>query len=222
MTFLKKISLCLAVLSLPALSGCMMNFIEGSGVSATETRTLTDFDSISLAGSGDVSVVKGDEFKVVVEADDNLMQYVKTEVNGRDLGLAMESSFKNPIRTKTTVRYTVTCPELKSVSVAGSGDINAEDFETDEFSIAIAGSGDVKLTGSANKLDISIAGSGDCKLQDFVVKNAEISVAGSGTARIRAEETLDVSIAGSGDVYYYGKPKVSQSIMGSGNITPAE
>ena len=216
------LALCLAVLAILPFAGCYMTYIEGSGVPASETRTVADFDSISLAGSGKVEIIQGEETSLTIEADDNILPLIKTEVKGRNLEISQETDFRTSIRYKTDLKVTVTTKDLKSISVAGSGDIIARDFKTKDFSIAIAGSGDVLLTGEAESLDVSIAGSGDCQLEGFKVDRCEISIAGSGSAVVAPEKELEVSIAGSGDVVYHGEPEITQSIMGSGSIRPAK
>ena len=54
--------------------------VRGSGVAASETRTLAPFTAVELAGSNNVSVQVGAPQSVVVHANDNLVGNVRTTV----------------------------------------------------------------------------------------------------------------------------------------------
>jgi hypothetical protein len=222
MPYSSRTILLIAIIVLLTFGGCTMTFIEGSGVPASETRDVTDFDSVSFAGAGKVTITQGEETSVTVEADDNLLPLVKTEVDGKTLKVYEKKDFGTSLRFKNQLKVNITVKDLRSISVAGSADVVAEDFDSEDFSVSIAGSGDVKLSGKAKELAISIAGSGDCDLKDFAVETADIAISGSGSAVVSVEKELEVNIAGSGDVIYHGEPKVEQSIMGSGSIRPAK
>ena len=68
----------------------------------TETRQVSNFDSIELSGSGDVIVTQGGSESLAIETDDNVMKYVKAEVEGRTLKLGFEEGtvlhFTHPAR----------------------------------------------------------------------------------------------------------------------------
>ena len=73
------------------LSGCTLAGVRGSGDLVTESRQVSDFDRVALSGSGQVVITQGAEEGLSVEADDNLMQYVRTEVSGRTLELGLDA-----------------------------------------------------------------------------------------------------------------------------------
>lgn len=220
------------------LSACMhvgeFDAIKGSGKIATENRTITGFTRISLEGSADVYVTQGAAESIRIEADDNLLQHITTEVTGGEL----EISNRESISPSQNVKVFITARSLEGLSIAGSGIIVTETpFSANTFELAIAGSGDIKarvnadvvdasiagsgdivVAGSAKSSSISIAGSGDYKAYDLSANTADISIAGSGDCELIANESLTASIMGSGSVYYKGEPKISSSIMGSGSI----
>ena len=181
---------------------------------ATESREVSEFDEIAVFGSGEVVVdVTGTE-SLSIEAEDNIMPLLTTEVRNGVLELEVEGNV-SPTRDIT---YTVTAATLTGVSIAGSGDVTATGVESDEFGVEIAGSGDVSPAGTAAALSVEIAGSGRFQGEDLVVATATIDVAGSGDAVVNATEKLDIDIAGSGNVEYIGHPTVTQSVSGSGEV----
>ncbi len=191
--------------------------IQGSGNVVTETRTVAEFEEISIAGFGEVVVDVGPEPSLIVEAEDNVVPYLVTEVVGGTLEITSEedASFQN-VREPL---YRVTVPSLTDVSIAGSGGVTASNLDGGTFEVTISGSGDVILTGSMASLAVTINGSGTFLGGDLVVDDAEVSISGSGTIVVHATATLDASIAGSGTITYLGDPVLTQTISGSGTIT---
>jgi len=238
------IAVLVGVLVVSALStGCISmsgrTTIEGSGVSATETRTITEFTEIAIEGSGQAIVLFGEEPSIVVEADENLLEYIETEVKGSTLHLRLRHPEKRvSFRTRSPLRYTITTPSISAFSIAGSGGVNCADLETEDLTvdiagsgtvvlddmmcgaivINIAGSGDVRMSGVAETQSIDIAGSGDVAAGDLRTEKTRIDIAGSGDATVWATERLRVSVAGSGDVRYYGSPSLAKSIDGVGKL----
>jgi hypothetical protein len=214
--------------------GDLHDATKGSGTSATETRTVTGFTKISLEGAMDVFVTQGANESVRIEADDNLLKLITTDVSGGELELSSSESI-DPV---TPIKVYITARSLDGLSIAGSGKIVTETpFTTKDFDASIAGSGDIQanviaeqidasiagsgnviLKGSTNSASVSVAGSGDVRGFDLAAKSASVDIAGSGDCEISASEQLTGNIMGSGSIYYKGDPKVMRSIMGSGDI----
>jgi Putative auto-transporter adhesin, head GIN domain len=213
---------------------------QGSGTSATENRSVAEFQAVALAGSMDLVVRQGAQ-AVQVQADDNLLPLLETVVEEGSNGATLHVRWKKgqSLHTRAKVLVTVTVPRLSALGVDGSGDIRLDTFTTpalklslsgsgdarldglttDDLGIRISGSGDVSAKGTAARLSVSIAGSGDVRLTDLRSDDVSVKIAGSGDAAVNAQKTLSVSIAGSGDVTYTGNAAVKSSVAGSGSVT---
>ena len=104
------------LLMLLAVSGCDGGVfgVRGSGNVITESRDVSGFSEIALFGSGKVRVdVNGTE-SLIVEAEDNIMPLLKTEVRDGSLELSVESN----ISPTTDVIYTVSAVALDGVTIA--------------------------------------------------------------------------------------------------------
>jgi len=216
------------------LNGCGMKTVKGSGNLVTEERQLSDFDQISLKGTGKVTLTKGDRQYLKIRTDDNVMPLIETEVRNRKLEISHDKWNLRP----TTLEFILTVKDLKGASISGSGDINgkgrfiSDDFYTDvsgsgnislELDVAqldsdISGSGSIQLRGKTNSYDASIKGSGKISAFDMEAKNASVTITGSGDCRMNVLEKLRAKITGSGDVRYKGHPRISQKITGSGSV----
>jgi carbon monoxide dehydrogenase subunit G len=215
--------------------------INGSGRSASESRSLAEFQAISLHGSMDLVVRQGSTQSVQVEADDNLLPLLESVVEAGSQGATLQLRWKKgqSLSSRSKVLVTVVVSKLSALSAAGSGDVKVEAFNTpmlrlsisgsgdakllgltaDELGISISGSGDVAGNGSATRLKVSIAGSGDVRLSEMKADDVTVAIAGSGDAAVNANKTLEVKIAGSGDVSYTGNAAVKSSVAGSGGVT---
>lgn len=187
----------------------------GSGNMMTESRDVSGFDEIVLLGSGDVTVeVTGTE-SLEIEAEDNVMPLLTSEVvNGR-----LELGVEGPMATTRGFTYTITAERLVGVTVSGSGDVTGTAIDADSFQVTIEGSGSVDLTGTSSDLTVRIEGSGDFDGRDIESATGEITIDGSGSARVNVTDELTVTINGSGDVHYMGDPLLDQTINGSGDIS---
>ena len=213
----------------------------GSGKAATETRSVAEFQSITLEGSMDLVVKQGNAQELQVTADDNLLPMLETEVRGSGDSATLVVRFKkgDSYHSRSKMQVSVVLPKLKALAASGSGDMRVDAFSTPALSISLSGSGDAKLeglttadlairvsgsadvvgSGSATRLKISISGSGDVRLAQMKADDVSVSIAGSGDATVNAEKTLEVSIAGSGDVTYSGNASLKSRVAGSGGVT---
>src|SRR5262245_14581863 len=113
------ISIAALVASITA--GCQLGAptLRGTGVRATQTRKLEGFDELQLAGSGRVEITIGNSSEVTIEADDNLIDQLSTEVIDSRLVI----SPKVPLHSQLGLIFKITTPHLTSMSVSGSATI---------------------------------------------------------------------------------------------------
>ena len=210
----------------------------GSGTRTEQTRSLSGFDQIRLSGSFKVRVRPTGRESVLVRTDDNLQELVEIRVSADRV---LEIGWKRgpSPRPSATPEVLVEVATLKSLAIAGSGDLFLEALQTaalaasvagsgdlvieglraESLTLAVAGSGDIKAGGRAAKLAVSISGSGDVDTDALDADEVSVRIAGSGDARVQARRTLDVSIAGSGDVRWRGDANLKSSVAGSGTIS---
>ena len=211
--------------------------IKGNGNVITATRTITDYSGVSAGGSFDVVLVKGNESKVTIEAEENIIPYIETVISGDILKI----KYKKNTNISTTKRVTVTViyNDLNNVSLGGSGNvlctslIKSKDFkvslggsgnitlhvDSETINASVGGSGNIDLKGKTNELTCSIAGSGSIKSYGLEAEDVYVNLTGSGSVKTTVNSKIKSKIVGSGSVYYKGKPKkVSSKSVGSGGI----
>lgn len=211
--------------------------IKGNGEIKTIIRNVSDYNKIGIGGDFDVTLVKGKEGTITIKAEENLLEYIETEVKKGDLSVKIKKGYQ--IRSNKKIEITIPFEEIDGVSLAGSGLIYTNDvINSKEFKLSLAGSGTMDLKISAKDLDTNIAGSGnitlhgnsdkfECSiagsgnLNGYNLKSTitTVSIAGSGTIKVDALNEIHAKIAGSGNVIYTGNPEIVKSkAAGSGSI----
>jgi len=218
------------------LSVTACNAIKGSGNLVTETRQVSSFDRIELSGPGKVIVSQGGSESLSIETDDNVLEHVKAEVEGRTLKLGFKAGIN--LISPSRLIFSVGVDDLTGLAVSGSGDIESDMLETGRLEAAVSGSGDVRIADlTASEVNAEISGSGSIDLagvvaaQDVAISGAgqylagdvcselvRVSVSGAGDATVCATGTLDANTSGVGSINYYGRPTINSSDSGLGSI----
>lgn len=201
---------------------CSVPFLNdtliGSGNVITETRAVSGFDEIVLTGSGDAEIVFGEAEGLVIEAEDNLVPLITSEVRGGQLIIGWKPN--TDVSPTRPIRFTITLRELKAVEITGSADVTIPPQDAEQMTFTISGSGGITASGTVAALTARVFGSGTINAGDLEAQSADVEVPGSGTVTVWAIETLDATITGSGTVRYYGQPAtVRESVTGSGEVS---
>jgi hypothetical protein len=216
-------------------------FFAGSTFAATiQDRHLSGFNAIQLSASYDVYVTQGATESVKVEAPDDVISHIVTEVEGGVLKIHEKSEHWTwSFGTHKKIVIYVTAKDLNSIAVSGSGDVYFKEglttnslrlkvsgsgdvtgkLNTKTLEATVSGSGDVRINGTAGIATVSVSGSGDYTARDLATATTMIRVSGSGDAVVNASEKIDAAVSGSGDIKYTGgATHVSTSSHGSGDI----
>lgn len=200
--------------ALPASADWHLFGTHGSGVVKTEPRQTGSFDMILSKGSVDADVTIGPQLSVAVEADDNVLPLIHTEVKNSTLVIDTEGNWT----TRRDPVVHITMPSLGAIGIDGSGDATVRGLSGGALGARIRGSGSITASGSVGQLEVVIDGSGDVDCKDLQADDVAVRVDGSGDAKVNAAKALRVVINGSGDVTYSGDPKLTSSVHGSGDL----
>jgi hypothetical protein len=203
-------------------SGCGFQVISGSGKLASETRNLSGFTSVTLAGIGNVYLTQGPAESIRIEAEDNLIPYFDTSVQGSTLKIGIKDQYMGvSLQPTRPVKFYVTLPKIEAVTLAGSGNIFAGKLQAGAFRISLLGSGDISTDNlAATDLDIHLGGSGNISLGTVSASQVTAYIAGSGDIQlgILTADKISSQTAGSGDITIGGKVnEQSTEILGSGD-----
>jgi hypothetical protein len=191
--------------------------VQGSGIPATQTRSVARFSSLDLAGSNNVTVVVGAPQSVVVHADSNLISHVTTHVGAGTLVIGDTGTFT----TKSPMSVDVSVPSLAAVTLSGSGQISVSGINAPRLTVLVPGSGQLSASGTVTRLDVTLDGSGRAQLSQLLARDVHAVLPGSGLIQVTSTTSLDAAVPGSGAIMYGGNPPhVTTGVTGSGAVIP--
>ncbi len=208
--------------------------INGEGPSENFDFNIDGFDGVKLKGSGTLYLTQGSDFAVTVKGQENIVDEVILDVDNNILNIGLQGCYRN----FHDLEYYITMPEVKALTIDGSGEIYGEtpiegnsldlnikgsgdmdiEFTGDDVEGFIDGSGSMKLEGEVEAVRYEIQGSGDIEGFNMSSKDANIEIKASGNVEVNASEYLKIKISGSGDVYYKGNPVLDVEVLGSGDV----
>jgi hypothetical protein len=193
------------------------NGISGNGHVEEESRDVSGFSGVHVSAGIDVFISEGSGFDVKVEADENLLEVILTELNGNILVIKTD---RVNIRSAKSKKVYVTMPKLKELKISSAGDCKGmTPFNCDDLKVSISSAGDLKLDVEANRIDINISSSGDATLTGRTgVLDANLSSAGDLHAFDLIAETVSVDVSSAGDARVYASEEISMNASSAGNI----
>jgi hypothetical protein len=213
--------------------------VRGSGNIVSETRKVSGFDDVSVDYPASVFISQGSTESVKVEADDDVLPGLKTEVSNNELRIFYKRDGEKRVTPTKTVVITITVKDLEAVNFSSAGDLTIEGIKSDDLDINLSGAGEIDLkdvtlnglsvnlsgagsmsaSGTADDMSLNISGFGDFKAKELQSKTANVNISGAGSATVWAEDELDATISGAGSVNYYGSPSVTKNVNGVGSIS---
>ncbi|MDM9630650.1 head GIN domain-containing protein [Robiginitalea aurantiaca] len=229
------IAIILALLS----SSCIMDVGFGSGVKGNgevvqESRDITeDFTAVTASEGLNVYVTQGSDFKIRVEADENVIDLIGTDIRDGKLKVhAIENI------GRATKKIYVTMPEVTSLAansgadLIGDGLIEADKINLDSSSGAglkveivadqieanSSSGADIRLGGRANLLYADASSGSDIKAVELESKICRANASSGADIRVNVTEELTAHASSGADIGYSGEPKVETRKSASGSV----
>lgn len=212
------VALLVAVL---VVSGCSLNFefgedIEGTGPVVTQRFDLSDFEDVTIADSVDATIEVGPGTSVVVQAHENLFEYLDVDVSGNVFKIdAIDDTDLEGI-----INVSITMPTLRKLEVSGASSAKVlGSNNVDAMSVEVSGAGEVTVEEvNASKVAVDVSGASDLTFGSVTVVDFELDASGSSdiTAAGTAQSVgLDVSGSSTADLGQLAIDKTSVSLDGS-------
>ncbi|MEI9942873.1 MAG: head GIN domain-containing protein [Chitinophagaceae bacterium] len=229
-----------SVLIITTVSSCHSFFgnrVHGNGNVITETRSAGNFTGIDVSGAVDVYITQDNSFSVKVETDENLQQYIITEVRGDNV-LRIKQEDNTSLET-TRLKVYVSAPLYKGIEISGACKVygqndltNPEGIDIDmsgasklvlnvnspKVNAGLSGASYAELGGQTKELILDGSGSSDFKCFNLIAENVSVGISGAGNAEVSASVKLDVEVSGAANIKYKGNPAIDQNISGAGSV----
>lgn len=197
-------------------NGVNITRVSGSGNVVTDTRSVSGFDSVTMNGMGNVLIDQSGTESLTITTDDNLLQYITTEV--RDGKLVIDFMPGVLFDRFKDLTFKVGAKNLNSVGLNGAANIEGKNIATENFSVSMNGTGAITLSGTAAAQDVSLEGLGAYNGSNLASQRAKVVQNGTGSAVVRVSDTLHATINGLGSIEYIGNPQVTKSVNGLGTV----
>lgn len=213
--------------------------VSGNGQVITQERNVGDFNAISVGGAFELILSQGEKEALVIETDENLMEFIITEVRGNELIIKTEKNLRN---FKVLKAY-VTFRELESMDFSGAVEVSSEgklvfsdlaieasgateitmQMEAESISMDLSGASEINFSGYCKSATIESSGASELDALDFETEDLTMEISGAGEARVFVTQSIDVSVSGAADIRYKGNPHtVNQNTSGAGSISKIE
>jgi len=161
-----------------------------------ETRTVSGFTGIDASGAFDITVVKGSTEALTIEADEAVMQYVRSEVKKGVLHLYLDNTKK--VKNIKTLKATVVMKDLDRATLSGACKLTANDrFTSERFKLDCSGASSIVVHLNTGQLEIDASGASAIQMNANVTGDAKIDV--SGASKIQGElKAANVKLNASG------------------------
>lgn len=200
--------------------------VRGSGNVVTQDRDVEKtFTEIDASNAIKVIVERGDQHSIRVEADDNLIDHIETEVYGNALHARIKPN-QNYRQTTKMIVY-VTMPELERIEASGAALVTTmSEFSGDELRVEASGAAGVRVEFNGNRVVADADGAGSVEIRGSVeyanldassaasinakelsAKNVEADAHSAASIKVTATESLDAKANSAAVIRYYGDPK---------------
>lgn len=208
------------VLSFGKASGNIFTFsfgsgIKGSGVASSETREADEFTGVDVGGVFEVEITAGKEYSVQVQADDNLLPFVKTEVDSGVLHISTEKR----INSQTPLRVIVSAPDVDHLDISGVSKVSLFGTKNSELGIHMSGASKLKLEGETSELNVEVSGASSIDAESLKSKTATVDASGASKVSVFVTEHLNSDASGASKIQYSGNPaSVEKKTSGASSV----
>lgn len=207
---------CLVLLTVVA-AGCHGHFgaqIKGSGKRELQKRQVAPFTSISTEGAFTIEVTCQKDQSVEVEGDDNVLEYVTSDVSGNVLRLKNTKSYS----TSEPVKFKIAVQNLEGFSSNGAGRIDIKGMNNEKFEIDANGAPTIIVSGTTKVIDIGANGAVKVDTTKLHAARAVVDTNGASRVDLDVTDQLDATVNGPSTVTYKGDPVVNKTVRGPGKI----
>ncbi len=207
----------------------------GSGNIVSENRDTRDFDGVRVGGGFDVQITKGATYSVRIEADDNLIKNIKTEVND---GILIIKSRDHSLRD-AHLKAIITTPELNRIDASAGASVKVNgafasskeasyeassgahimaDINTPEVTTNASSSGEITLTGKTRQFHGNASSGGTIDAKNLLSEISNVEGSSGASIKVYASVQLEANASSGATISYKGGGNVKKSVSSGGSV----
>lgn len=189
--------------------------IKGSGNVVTESRDISDFRGVDVSGVFQVEITAQKDFGVEIEADDNLLPLIKTEVRNGVLHLETEGR----LSCDNGLKVRISAPDINQIDASGASKVNLSDLRNSELRVDTSGASKINLSGETAQLFVEVSGASSVDAENLKAETADVNTSGASRVSTFAVNDLRAHASGASKVVYSGSPRnIEKSSSGASSI----
>ena len=202
------------------LAGLTTPFVFGQ---KKENRPVSEFTGIDASSVFNISVTKGAVESLVIEADEALMPYVRSEVRNGVLHLYLDKEFQRGLRLRNIkwLRAYVTMKQLDKVSLSGACSFKTQDlFSPTTFAGNCSGASIMTVHLHTQQLNIEASGASKIEVKAEVSDDTRVDVSGASKVQMDLKsDQLRLNSSGVSAVRLTGSAsEIKIGISGTSNV----
>ncbi|HLT51734.1 MAG TPA: head GIN domain-containing protein [Arenibacter sp.] len=238
MTTLARITIALILAILFSSCGFDIDFgsgKKGNGIVQKENRTVTgDFNAVSASEGLNVYITQGGEFKILVEADENVIDLIATDQKNGSLRIHSIENIAN-----ATKNIYVTLPKVTALEASSGAnlisqntirtetiDLNASsgakleitELRAEKINADSSSGADIRIGGETKAL-LSKASSGSgIRANDLIANECRADASSGARISVNVTGSLVAEASSGGNIQYTGTAKVEKNNSIAGSI----
>lgn len=211
--------------------------IKGSDSIVKSSFDISDFNGIDVSHAISVQIVQADEYKVNVNHNDNLKEFLVIGKSGSVLKIGLKSgkSYKN--LKISAIIYT---PNIETVKISGAAQVFSSSLTTDNLKVSASGASNFKaevkcknlrlqgsgassfkLIGATENMACELSGASNLKGKALTVQTQlKVQASGASYISILCNGKITPKLSGASSMHYYSSGTIiDESVTGASSVT---
>jgi hypothetical protein len=202
------------VAALVVVGACDVSTTLGAGPIQNDQRTLGPFASIEVSYGIGVTVELGPVASVEVQAQENLLPIVVTDVEGGTLRVYGTTEFAgDPVP-----QVVIVMPVLDAISLKGGSHGQVNGLANSMIAIDLGGGAGLTATGRAEHVVIDGSGGSLASLKDLYAGDVTLSLSGGAVAYVNASDEVLGDVSGGARAFVTGDARLNVTSSGGGEV----
>jgi hypothetical protein len=173
--------------------GSALPSVKGVGPVKSEDRTVGDFERVDVGGGFKVTVKVGPKASLKIDAQDNILKAIQSEVKNGTLRVWTDGS----IETSEPVKLTITTPRLSSLDASGACIVDLDGVDAAKFAVNLSGASKMHIQGNAKDVSIQTSGSSEAVWDNLKTTSIKVNASGACTVLLSgSSDTMNLELSG--------------------------
>ena len=187
--------------------------------------SIADFKALEVGKNFLLNIRQGDEYKVTISGDEEVVNSVTVENQGQVLVVGYEDDRFRLRSQRQQVEIEVIMPQLEEIKISGACKAFVDHFDSDDIKIEIRGAAEAEMELKNKVVDLRMTGASKLSLEgsselmkvsmkdgsilnalDYRVSDMEIDTEGASSAKIHVTNSLNADAGGASNIEYKGDP----------------